>query len=92
MSSVRQAYEILSDPEARAKYDNIRSMGEDRRYKGPQAFKPAFRTAEEVFCFVEFFGGGLAFKASPMYFGLTHKYTHTHTHTHTGVERHIRRR
>ena len=44
-----QAYEILSDAEARARYDEIRAMGKERKYTGPQAFKTAFRTAEEVF-------------------------------------------
>ena len=43
-----QAYEILSDAEARARYDEIRAMGKERKYTGPQAFKTAFRTAEEV--------------------------------------------
>jgi len=41
------AYEILSDPATRKRYDTIRSMGNDT-YKGPQAFKSAFRSAEEV--------------------------------------------
>eukprot|EP00802_Teleaulax_amphioxeia_P023536 Tamp_24129.p1 GENE.Tamp_24129~~Tamp_24129.p1 ORF type:complete len:292 (+),score=60.69 Tamp_24129:1-876(+) len=45
---IAEAYEILSDAEARARYDEIRAMGKERKYTGPQAFKTAFRTAEEV--------------------------------------------
>ena len=58
-----QAYEILSDPEARGRYDEIRAMGSQRKYTGPQVFKSAFRSAEEVcslsFSLSSLCGGGL---------------------------------
>lgn len=44
---IAAAYEILSDPDTRKRYDNISNMGKDK-YKGPQAFNGAFRTADEV--------------------------------------------